>query len=76
MHHARAVRAATIGPISSCITLRAPSRIQMGPRLTACLGALMMGGGVIAASSATSLGAFALFYAAMFGVGVGVCNGI
>ena len=44
----------------------------MGPRLTAMLGAVLMGSGVFFASYAKTLGEFVLSYALLFGLGVGV----
>ncbi len=45
---------------------------QLGPRLTALVGALMMGSGVFLASYATKLANFVWLYSMLFGVGVGV----
>uniref|UniRef100_A0A7S4F4J8 Major facilitator superfamily (MFS) profile domain-containing protein n=1 Tax=Chrysotila carterae TaxID=13221 RepID=A0A7S4F4J8_CHRCT len=44
----------------------------MGPRLTALLGALMMGCGVTLAASAKTLKHFVLLWSVMFGLGVGI----
>ncbi|EOD26287.1 hypothetical protein EMIHUDRAFT_115078 [Emiliania huxleyi CCMP1516] len=45
---------------------------KLGPTLTALLGALMMGIGVMAAATAPSLASFCVCYAVVFGLGVGV----
>lgn len=44
----------------------------IGPRLTALIGAALMGSGVFLASYASKLLPFVLCYAVMFGVGVGI----
>lgn len=43
----------------------------MGPTLTAALGAILMGAGVVGAANAKSLAQFVLSYAVLFGLGVG-----
>merc|ERR1719238_1231837 len=45
---------------------------QLGPRLTAAVGSLMMGSGVFLASYATTLLQFVLSYSVLFGLGVGL----
>jgi len=45
---------------------------QLGPRLTAVLGGLMMGAGVILASYCTGLVPFTMLYSVLFGLGVGI----
>jgi MFS family permease len=47
-------------------------RSGLGARRTALLGAMLMGGGVLLASTATSLAAFVASYCVMFGLGVGI----
>ena len=42
---------------------------QLGPRLTAVIGSLMMGSGVLLSSFATTLMQFVLSYAVLFGLG-------
>jgi len=44
----------------------------MGPRLTALLGALLMGAGVFLGGNAKTLLAFVLSYGVLFGLGVGI----
>lgn len=45
---------------------------QLGPRLTASIGALMMGLGVFLASYQTTLSGFVWLYSVIFGLGVGI----
>lgn len=47
-------------------------RSGLGPRRTALLGAVLMGSGVLLASTASSLATFVLGYCVIFGLGVGI----